>query len=208
MKANESITSSTYSIDGLQQSSWSNIWGPQGLEYANKNSGALTQNFSTDLRGRILSMTYTSATYSGELYFHYDALGNTTLLTDANDNPKASFQYDLHTGRLINSWNPSNLEIINLNDGITGSINLTAIRAPGLGKDITIQPYPPVKIGGSTNGDNWGSIHIAPDGARMVTDLTHVSRFGKDCGDMYQSLIEIIGAYLMWKIINCMRGKG
>jgi len=177
------LKTSVYSIDGLQQASWSYVWGPQGLEYANKNSGALTQNFSTDPRGRILSMTNTGATYSGELYFHYDALGNTSLITDANSNPKASFQYDLHTGRLIQSWNPDNLEIINLNDGITGSINLTAIRAPGLGKDITIQPYPPVKIGGSTNGDNWGSIHIAPDGARMVTDLTHVSRFGKDCGD-------------------------
>ncbi|HOI25168.1 MAG TPA: DUF6531 domain-containing protein [Caldisericia bacterium] len=178
------LKSSTYSLDGLQQSTWDYVWGPQGLEYASKNSGALTQNFTTDPRGRILSMTY-QAVGSGpqELYFHYDALGNTSLITDANANPKASFQYDLHTGRLINSWNPSNLEIINLNDGITGSINLTAIRAPGLGKDITIQPWPPVKIGGSTNGDNWGSIHIAPDGARIDTDLTHVSRFGKDCGD-------------------------
>jgi hypothetical protein len=26
-------------------------------------------------------------------------------------------------------------------------------------------------------------VDIAPDGTRMVTDLTDVSRFGKDCGD-------------------------
>jgi YD repeat-containing protein len=176
------LKTSTYSIDGLQQNSWFYVWGPQGLEYANKNSGALTQNLSTDLRGRILSMTYNGSTYAGELYFHYDALGNTTLLTDANSNPIASFQYDLHTGRLISSWNPSNLEIINLNDGITGSINLTAIQAPGMGKDITIQPWPPVKIGGSTNGDNLGSFDISIEGARVKPGVVS-DNFGKDCGD-------------------------
>jgi hypothetical protein len=120
-----------------------------------------------------------------ELYFHYDALGNTSLITDANSNPKASFQYDLHTGRLINSWNPSNLEIINLEDGIIGSINITAYTA--IGKDIILPPKQPPNLGGSTNGDNWGSVEIAPDGARIDTDLTDVSRFGKDCGGMTSS---------------------
>jgi YD repeat-containing protein len=174
------VKTSVYSIDGLQQASWSYIWGPQGLEYANKNSGALTQNFSTDPRGRILSMTYTSATYSGELYFHYDALGNTTLLTDSNGQPKASFQYDLHTGRLINSWNPNNLEVINLEEGIAGSIKLTATRPPGLGKDIILPPQKPPSVGGSTNGDNWGSVDVYIGGVQV--DLTHPD-FGKDCGD-------------------------
>lgn len=149
------LKTSTYSIDGLQQNSWFYVWGPQGLEYANKNSGALTQNFTTDPRGRILSMTYTSAAYSGELYFHYDALGNTTLLTDANANPIASFQYDLHTGRLISSWNPSNLEIINLEDGIVGGINITASTA--IGKDIILPRKTPMIIGGSTSAGDWGS---------------------------------------------------
>jgi YD repeat-containing protein len=172
------LKTSVYSIDGLQQSSWSYIWGPQGLEYANKNSGALTQNFSTDPRGRILSMTYISATYSGELYFHYDALGNTTLLTDANSNPKASFQYDLHTGRLINSWNPSNLEVINLEDGIVGSINLTATSS--IGKDIILPPRQPPNIGGSNGGD-WGSVDVF-DGTR-IDDSVISANLGKDCGD-------------------------
>jgi len=116
------VKASTYSIDGLQQNTWAYVWGPQGLEYANKNNGALTQNFTTDPRGRILSMSYGSASYSGELYFHYDALGNTTLLTDAGGNPKASFIYDLHTGKMMDSWNPDNLVVINLNQGIGGNL--------------------------------------------------------------------------------------
>ncbi|HOI25591.1 MAG TPA: hypothetical protein PK581_08425, partial [Caldisericia bacterium] len=173
------LKTSVYSIDGLQQASWSYIWGPQGLEYANKNSGALTQNFTTDPRGRILSMTYTSATYSGELYFHYDVLGNTSLITDANSNPKASFQYDLHTGRLIQSWNPSNLEIINLEDGIIGSINITASTV--MGKDIIIPRKTPMIIGGTTSAGDWGSIHIGNNNIIVYASNTIT---GKDCGDM------------------------
>jgi len=56
------LKTSIYSLDGLQQSTWSYVWGPQGLEYASKSipglGTTLTQNFSTDPRGRILSMTY------------------------------------------------------------------------------------------------------------------------------------------------------
>jgi YD repeat-containing protein len=163
------LKTSTYSLDGLQQSTWDYVWGPQGLEYASKNSGALTQNFTTDPRGRILSMTY-QAVGSGpqELYFHYDALGNTSLITDANANPKASFQYDLHTGRLINSWNPSNLEIINLEDGIVGSINITATSA--IGKDIILPPKQPPNIGGSTNDDNWGTV-VTHSGLKSIRNI-------------------------------------
>jgi YD repeat-containing protein len=117
------LISSNYSIDSLQMESWSYYWGPQGLEYASRSGGqAITQNFSTDPSGRILSMTYGSASYSGELYYHYDALGNTTLLTDAGGNPKASFIYDLHTGKMIDSWNPDNLVVINLHQGIGGNL--------------------------------------------------------------------------------------
>jgi YD repeat-containing protein len=117
------LIASLYSIDSLQMESWSYYWGPQGLEYASRSGGqAITQNFSTDPSGRILSMTYGSASYSGELYYHYDALGNTTLLTDAGGNPKASFIYDLHTGKMIDSWNPDNLVVINLEQGIKGNL--------------------------------------------------------------------------------------
>jgi hypothetical protein len=41
-------------------------------------------------------------------------------LTDAGGNPKASFIYDLHTGKMIDSWNPDNLVVINLEQGIGG----------------------------------------------------------------------------------------
>jgi YD repeat-containing protein len=129
------LISSNYSIDSLQMESWSYYWGPQGLEYASRSGGqAITQNFSTDPSGRILSMTYGSASYSGELYYHYDALGNTTLLTDAGGNPKASFIYDLHTGKMIDSWNPDNLVVINLEQGIKGTIGF------GLPDEIKMLP--------------------------------------------------------------------
>jgi hypothetical protein len=63
-------------------------------------------------------MTYDTAGeagYDGELYFHYDHLGNTTLLTNPQGSPVASFQYDLHSGKIVNEWNPSGLEVMNIN---------------------------------------------------------------------------------------------
>ena len=128
---------------------WSYYWGPQGLEYASRSGGqAITQNFSTDPSGRILSMTYGSASYSGELYYHYDALGNTTLLTDAGGNPKASFIYDLHTGKIIDSWNPDNLVIINLEQGIGGNLGFE------LPEGIKVL-VPPVKYRVKTDLEMW-----------------------------------------------------
>ena len=193
------LKTSVYSIDGLQQASWSYIWGPQGLEYANKNSGALTQNFTTDPRGRILSMSYQAiGSPPQELYFHYDALGNTSLITGANGQPKASFQYDLHTGRLINSWNPSNLEIINLEDGIIGSINITASTA--MGKDIIIPRKTPMIIGGTTSAGDWGSVEVdlisrAISYINEVMDLLDEDcdcKIGKDdkCTDIANTLLK------------------
>jgi hypothetical protein len=124
-------------------------------------------------------------------------MGNTALITDANANPKASFQYDLHTGRLIQSWNPQNLELINLEDGIVGGINITASTA--IGKDIILPPRQPPNIGGSTNGDNWGSVDISIEGARVKPGVVS-DNFGKDCGDNYLS-----NSDCEWSYSDCIR---
>jgi len=179
------VKASTYSIDGLQQYTWAYVWGPQGLEYANKNNGALTQNFTTDPRGRILSMSYTSATYSGELYFHYDALGNTTLLTDASANPKASFQYDLHTGRLMSSWNPDGIEV---NTNIIGGIALKYQGSPFM----EITPAMKAAMERSNRyffGDSWGSVSVWTGKPIVDTNLEHEDRCIIDpCVYAYQKL--------------------
>ena len=96
----------SYASGGLQSHTWELEWGLQGLEQAIKRIGmspVITQNFSTDPMGRPLSMTYNSASYNGELYFHYDVQGNTSLLTNSNGSPAASFRYDLHNGRIAAS---------------------------------------------------------------------------------------------------------
>jgi hypothetical protein len=87
---------------------------------------------------------YDSEGYSGELYYHYDALGNTALLTDAGGNPKASFIYDLHSGKLVDSWNPDDLVVINLEQGFNGTLSYRFPR----NVDLRIPPkyYPVYEI--------------------------------------------------------------
>lgn len=66
---------------------------------------ALTQDFTTDPQGRILSMTYTEDDaeegVNGEYYFHYDNLGNTVLLTDEDGVPKYTALYDISNGKRV-----------------------------------------------------------------------------------------------------------
>jgi hypothetical protein len=49
--------------------------------------------------------------FTGEVYFHYDNAGNTSLLTNASGAPLASFQHDALSGMLINEWNPQNIVV-------------------------------------------------------------------------------------------------
>ncbi len=136
----------SYAAGGLQGHTWEFQWGPQGLEQAVKSMGmgpVITQNFSTDPMGRILSMTYQGPTYDGELYFHFDVQGNTSLLTDSNGQAVASFRYDLYSGQLVESWNPSELEIMNLEAGAHKSIYL---ETPGRGGLVVGAKESPIKI--------------------------------------------------------------
>ena len=99
---------------GMTVHSWNYAYGLYGAEKAivkdASNNTILTQDYTTDPSGKILSMTYTptqnfGGSYTGELYFHYDNYGNTALLTDNTGTPKASYEYDLHSGEVINEWN-------------------------------------------------------------------------------------------------------
>jgi YD repeat-containing protein len=163
------LKSASYASGGLQIHTWEFQWGPQGLELGTKHIGmnpVVTQNFSTDPFGRILSLTYQSPTYNGELYFHYDVQGNTSLLTDSNGQPVASFRYDVHSGQIAEYWNPSNLEIVNMKGGIRGSIRITTA-VTGFNRDLYIQPWPPIEISppaanGNGNGNDWGSVVASP----------------------------------------------
>ena len=140
------LMSASYAAGGLQGHTWEFQWGPQGLEQAVKSMGmgpVITQNFSTDPMGRILSMTYQGPTYDGELYFHFDVQGNTSLLTDSNGQAVASFRYDLYSGQLVESWNPSELEIMNLEAGAHKSI---CLETPGRGGLVVGAKESPIKI--------------------------------------------------------------
>jgi len=127
---NHQVATLTQSIDSVQQYVWTFSWAPNGLEKAVKSvngTPVLTQDFTTDLQGRILSMTYDTVGevgYDGELYFHYDHLGNTTLLTNTNGNPVYSAQYDPCRGTTLQTWNTNNLEIINKGQGRFGTISM------------------------------------------------------------------------------------
>jgi YD repeat-containing protein len=136
------------SSDGIQVDYWVFHHGPNGLEkaykYSPNNILQITQNFTTDVHGRILSMTYTDSTpqgamNNGEYYFHNDNLGNVTLLTDQMGNPVASYEYDIVNNKLIQEWNPQNLVNIFLQKGIMGSPILPLGAAP-IGKDFVYIP--------------------------------------------------------------------
>ncbi len=157
-------------------------WGPQGLEFAAKYimggmSPVIMQNFSTDPMGRILSMTYQGPTYGGELYFHYDVQGNTSLLTDSNGQPVASFRYDLHSGQIAEYWNPSNLEIMNMKGGSRGSVTLTSNIGylPDWKRDLMVRPRIPLVA-----RNDWGFINVRPDSTEPGDDDEDDE---KDCGD-------------------------
>ena len=170
----------SYASGGLQGHTWEFQWGPQGLEQAIKRVGmnpVITQNFSTDPMGRILSMTYNGPTYGGELFFHYDVQGNTSLLTDSNGQAVASFRYDLHSGKLVEHWNPSNLELVNLKNARQGSVTLTSAIGylPDWGIDLTVQPWRPIIA-----RNDWGFINVRHDSTEPGDDDEDDE---KDCGE-------------------------
>jgi len=111
------VASYTKSEDSYEVEEWTFVYGPHGLEYARKfvnDEEVITQDFTTDLQGRILSMTYTEDDaeegMNGEYYFHYDNFGNTVLLTDEDGAPQYTALYDISNGKRVQEWNPYNLD--------------------------------------------------------------------------------------------------
>ena len=107
------IAGYTKSEDSIQTANWSFYYGPFGLEKAVRStSPSITEDFTVDPSGRILSMTYTEAGgfYNGEYFFYYDNFGNTVLLTNSSGEAKYSARYDLQNGKMVEEWNPNGLE--------------------------------------------------------------------------------------------------
>ncbi|MCK5848827.1 MAG: RHS repeat protein, partial [Caldisericia bacterium] len=132
---NNQITYLKKTEDGTQLNYWTFYYGPNGLEKASKfdyslGSVSITQDFTTDTRGRLLSMTYSnmnagSQPTNEEYYFHSDAFGNICLLTNSNGQPVASYQYDLHGGKVLNKWNPDNIENQFMQSGFLGAPSIS-----------------------------------------------------------------------------------
>lgn len=103
------------SVQGFTVESWQFVNGIKGLEYASRSNMGfqdLSLNFSRDLLGRALSITYQQAGgYNGELIPHFDYFGNLAQITDLNGNLLASFQYDINTQKRIQEWNPQQLQL-------------------------------------------------------------------------------------------------
>lgn len=103
------------SVQGFTVESWQFVNGIKGLEYASRSNMGfqnLSLNFSRDLLGRAVSITYQQAGgYNGELIPHFDYFGNLAQITDLNGNLLASFQYDINTQKRIQEWNPQQLQL-------------------------------------------------------------------------------------------------
>lgn len=103
----------TKSIQGMEAEIWTFSYHPTGIDKAVRTTygiPTLSLDFTTDLYGKILSATYSELNgYQGELYYHSNALGNTSLLTNQQGIPVAGWTYKLHNGQIAQSYNPMNI---------------------------------------------------------------------------------------------------
>jgi len=101
------------SIQGMEAETWTFTYHPTGIDKAVRTTSGtptLSLDFTTDLYGKILSVTYSEMNgYQGELYYHSNALGNTSLLTNQQGTPVAGWNYKLHNGQIAQSYNPLNI---------------------------------------------------------------------------------------------------
>jgi hypothetical protein len=135
------LTGCTKSVGGIQTDVWQFHYGPFGLEKAIRTtSPTITEDFTTDPYGRILSMTYTEngGSANGEYYFHYDNFGNSVLLTDSSGNRQYAALYDINNGWKTQEWNPNNLVLVNKVGGIHGAITLYDSFVIGSGNPLNI----------------------------------------------------------------------
>ena len=83
------------------------------MEKVKRNQGGLQNliiDYSTDTRGRILSMSYNEiGDYNGELFYTFDSFGNTSALTDQG-NVIVGYLYDLNNGAIKSEYNPQGID--------------------------------------------------------------------------------------------------
>ena len=71
----------------------------------------LTIDYSTDTKGRILSMSYNEiGDYSGELFYTFDSFGNTSALTDSQGNVIVGYLYDLNNGAIKSKYSTHRID--------------------------------------------------------------------------------------------------
>ena len=148
------VDSYTKSEDSYEIEEWTFAYGPHGLEYARKfvnDEEVLTQDFTTDPNGIILSMTYNEDDaqegVNGEYYFHYDNFGNTVLLTDEDGVPQYTALYDISNGKRIQEWNPNDLDFAIKNEGQEEKISfeISDIQLT-LHYELTVRKYSAIAI--------------------------------------------------------------
>jgi hypothetical protein len=120
----------------------------------------LTIDYSTDTKGRILSMSYNEiGDYSGELFYTFDSFGNTVALTDAQGNVIAGYLYDLNNGAIKSEYNPQGIDNQYKGGGKEGSLTFsvdssTNIILDLIGNDYIISnPWGNAADEGATNGE-------------------------------------------------------
>ncbi|MCE5222910.1 hypothetical protein LLG10_01815, partial [bacterium] len=155
------VASYTKSEDSYEIEEWTFAYGPHGLEYARKfvnDEEILTQDFTTDQTGIILSMTYTEDDaeegVNGEYYFHYDNFGNTVLLTDENGVPKYTALYDISNGKRVQEWNPNDLQFSFKGGGQAENVTLPfdGIDVDLHGIELVVRKYVPISISDLVTG--------------------------------------------------------
>ncbi len=115
---------------------------------------ALTQDFTTDPNGIILSMTYTKDDaeegVNGEYYFHYDNFGNTVLLTDEDGVPQYTALYDISNGKRTQEWNPYSLDFAIKGEGQVEKISFEISDIQfSLSQDLRVRKYTAIAISGN-----------------------------------------------------------
>ena len=131
------------------------------------NQVLLTQDYTTDPSGTILSMSYTptenfGGTYAGELFVSYDPCGNLSLLTNATGSPALSASYNSATGIRNAIWNPDEIELPIFNGAKGGDFTLPK---PWAGEEIVF-PRQPGIIKDITDGY---TVTVTPDGTGVTS---------------------------------------
>lgn len=160
---------------------WNASYGLYGLEKIvakdSLDQTILTQDFTTDPNGTILSMTYTptqgfGGSFTGEVYYYYDPCTDTMVRVDSNGDPKTSYAISRSSGHVDNAWNPDGIiDIVAIGGGKGPSYTV-----PGFGgKEITLpwQPQPGYNV---ALIDAEFAIDIGITGATASTSTS-------DCGD-------------------------